>query len=297
MKNYPTLRQFQYLVALEKTKNFRQAAEICNITQPTLSAAIKEIENICGTAILDRSQHKKLILTPFGQDALKTAKDILPKLDNLMNKAEQTIAPLSGTMRLGIIPTIAPYLLPKILPLLQKEFPNIQWQIVESMSATLVSQMNEGALDLAILAFPYETPHLKQKIFFKEEFICAAPKSTFETKQKITFNDLDHAPLLLLEDGHCLRDHALSACKLQNKRDERALSATSLQTLIQMVAQGYGITLLPEMFVKQGGMPPNITLHHFKSPAPSRKIGAIWRVQSPQMQTLKAIIKKLTEAL
>lgn len=297
MKNYPSLRQFQYLLALEKTRNFRKAALECNITQPTLSAAIKEMENILGLPVLDRGQHKKLIFTPFGQEVLKTAKNLMPALDNLMVKAEETRQPLSGPLRLGVIPTVAPYLLPNILPKLQKTFPKIEWQIIEAMSANLITKMNDGELDLALLAFPYETPGLAQKTFFEEPFICAAPKSVFKETQKLTLRDLDDHKLLLLEDGHCLRDHALSACKLQTKQDERALSATSLQTLIQMVAQGYGITLLPKMVVEHGALPKKIDLHAFKRPIPSRKIGVIWRGSAPHISTLRAVIQILEKIM
>lgn len=293
MKNYPSLRQFQYLLALEKTRNFRKAALECNITQPTLSAAIKEMENILGLPVLDRGQHKKLIFTPFGQEVLASAKTLIPTLDTLITKAEQKRQPLSGPFRLGVIPTVAPYYLPNILPKLQKAFPKIEWQITEGMSADLVTKMNDGDLDLAIIAFPYETPDLNQKVFFDEEFICAAPKGVFKSNKKLSLKDLDKKDLLLLQDGHCLRDHALSVCKLQTKQDERALSATSLQTLIQMVAQGYGITLLPKMVVEHGALPKKIDLHAFKRPIPSRKIGVIWRGSAPQISTIQAVIQKI----
>ena len=293
MKSLPTLRQLQYLQALFETKNFRQAAEHCNITQPTLSAAIKEMENLLGANVLDRSRRKSVVFSAFGLDVVETTKNITPHLDNLMEKAKSMTAPLSGPIRLGFIPTIAPYLLPKILPSLQKKFPNIEWQIIEAMSAPLIDKLNNGQIDLAIIAFPYDTEELKQEIFFQEKFICAAPKGTFKPNQKLSFKDLGNQKLLLLEDGHCLRDHALSACKLQHKRDEKTFSATSLQTLIQMVDNGYGITLLPEMAIKQGNIPKNVELHQFKKPFPTRNIGATWRPNNPQKSDILEIIKHL----
>jgi LysR family hydrogen peroxide-inducible transcriptional activator len=293
MKNFPTLRQLQYLLALEETKNFRQAAENCNITQPTLSAAIKEMENLLGASVLDRSRRKSVVFSPLGLETIETAKKIMPYLDHLIEKVKNITAPLSGPIRLGLIPTIAPYLLPKILPTLQKTFPNIKWQIVEGMSASLIDNLNQGKIDLAILAFPYETDGLVHEIFFQEKFVCAAPKGNFKLDQRLTFNDLDNQKLLLLEDGHCLRDHALSACKLQQKQDKKAFSATSLQTLIQMVSHGYGITLLPEMVIAQGVMPANVALHEFKKPYPTRSIGAAWRPNDPQKRDLLEIVNFL----
>jgi LysR family hydrogen peroxide-inducible transcriptional activator len=297
MNNYPTLKQMQYLLALAEQKNFRKAAEMCNVSQPTLSAAIKEMENLMSADVLDRSRHKKVVFTPFGEEAIKTAKIILPSLDQLKESAKNLSAPLSGPIRLGLIPTIAPYLLPTILPFLQRSFPNIEWQISEGMSASLVTKMNEGSLDLAIIAFPYDIGDLAHKVFFEEEFICAARKDSFGKKKTLTLSDLEDKKLLLLEDGHCLRDHALSACKLQHKREEKALSATSLQTLIQMVGHGYGITLLPAMMIEAGTMPKDVKLYRFKSPKPTRKIGVIWRKNSPNLLDLKEISNSLNKRL
>lgn len=297
MINPPTLRQLQYLTALHKTHNFRKAAEICHVTQPTLSAAIKEMESLLGLPVIDRSRPKNIIFTPFGEEVIAMAQKIMPQIENLMERARNMAEPLSGPIRLGLIPTIAPYLIPDILPYLQKSFPKIEWQIIEGMSGVLVEKLNQGALDIALLAFPFDTPNLSQKTFFEEKFFCAAKKGTFPVKQILTLKDLDSHKLLLLEDGHCLRDHALSACKLQTKRDEKALSATSLLTLIQMVGHGYGITLLPEMVVRHGALPKDITLHAFKNPQPSRKIGVAWRAQDPQIETISQIINALGKKL
>jgi LysR family hydrogen peroxide-inducible transcriptional activator len=299
--NVPTLRQLQYLIALEKAGNFRRAAEACFVTQPTLSAGIFEIEKLLGLPVLDRSQHKKLIFTAFGLEVLATAKAIMPRLENLSHIAQQMSKPLSGDIRLGLIPTMAPYLLPTLLPALQKNFPNIDFQIVEAMSAQLVSKLEESTLDIALMAFPYETPNLKQQIFFEEPFLCASQKKTFKKNQKLTLKDLDAHKLLLLEDGHCLRDHALSACKMQDINDKKTLSATSLLTIIQMVSQGHGITLLPQMVVDHGALPKELELHSFKNTAkstsPSRKIGATWRGENPRASDIMAILDEMTKIL
>ncbi|HPD83075.1 MAG: LysR substrate-binding domain-containing protein [Alphaproteobacteria bacterium] len=297
MKAIPTLRQLQYLLALKETKNFRKAAEKCHITQPTLSAAIKEIEKLLGVSVIDRSQHKNVIFTPFGKNVIEAAQKIMPHIESLMSEAQHMTEPLSGFIRLGLIPTIAPYLLPSILPQLQKKFPKIDFQINEAISQNLVEKLHNGDIDLALMAFPYETEGLNQKILMEEPFYCATSKNSFQKNQKLAFKDLDGQRLLLLEDGHCLRDHALSACKLQNQTDKKTFSATSLPTLIQMVGQGYGITLLPEMVIQQGVLPKNVVLHAFKKPYPMRKIGVAWRQKDPQEQNILEIIKHLEENL
>lgn len=297
MKNLPTLKQLQYLVALSEEKNFRKAAEKCHVSQPTLSAAIKEMEKLTRIEVLDRSRHKQVVFTAFGQSALKTAKSILPQMEHLREAAKNLSSPLSGPIRLGLIPTIAPYILPIILPDLQKQYPNIEWQINEGISATLVQRMNEGTLDIAIIALPYDIENLSHHIFFEEDFICAAKENSFKTTKIITLKDLEGQNILLLEDGHCLRDHALSACKLRTNKDKKALSATSLQTLIQMVDHGYGITLLPHMMVKDGVLPPNVTLYRFKNPKPTRKIGIIWRRNSPLLKNITHINSFLDKRL
>ena len=289
MKTLPTLRQLQYLLQLHETMNFSRAAELCHVTQPTLSAAIQEMENLLGLPVLDRSRRKHVVFTAFGLEVIETAKKIMPHLYALSDKAKQMSQPLSGPMRLGLIPTIAPYLLPKILPVIQKKFLDIDFHITEDLTDNLVEKLQNGKIDVAILAFPYDTPGLSQSIFFEEPFYCAGTADSFK-KQKITLKDLEEKNILLLEDGHCLRDHALSACKLVDIHNTKTLSATSLQTLVQMVAQGYGITLLPEMFTKQGLLPKNVKAFPFQKPVPTRKIGAAWRTKDP----LEADILEIT---
>lgn len=297
MQNLPTIRQMQYLMALYEVKNHRRAAEICHITQPTLSGAIQEMENLLGLPVLDRSRKKVVVFTPFGLEVIDIIKTIMPQLDQLIDRAKRMAQPLSGPMRLGLIPTIAPYLLPDILPKLQKKFNNIDFQIVEDISSNLITKLHAGTIDMALMAFPYDTKDLNQITFFEEPFYCATPKGLFDTKQTLSLQDLDSHKLLLLEDGHCLREHALSACKLQNIKDKKTLSATSLPTILQMVAQGYGITLIPEMMIGQGGIPKGVELFGFKTPLPTRKIGATWRQKDPQESDLIIIIKEMKKIL
>lgn len=297
MQHYPTLRQFQYLEALHRTGSFRKAAEACHVTQPTLSAGIQEMENLIGLPLLDRSNHKKLIFTDIGKQVLKTGQQIFPHLDALMGQATAMAKPLSGRFRLGIIPTIAPYVLPHILPVFKKSFPAMQFEITEGMTATLLHALQEGDIDMALMAFPYETPNLSQEIFFKEPFLCAAPQKSF-TKKSIKREDLKNQTVLLLEDGHCLRDHALAACALlEPQPNDNPLKATSLQTLIHTVAQGYGITLLPQMMVKNTTLPRNISLIPFQNPAPSRQIGVAWRPKDPLLPNIQAVTETLKKSL
>lgn len=297
MRNLPTLRQLQYLLTLYETKNFGRAAEKCNVTQPTLSAGIQEMEILLGLPVLDRSRRKIVVFTAFGLEVVETAKKILPQMDILLEQANRLSQPLSGPMRLGLIPTVAPYLLPKFLPDLQKNFPDIDFLITEDVSANLVEKLNSGQIDLAIMAFPYNTTGLNHIAFFEEDFYCAAPKNTFKKGQNLTPESLKKQKLLLLENGHCLRDHALSASNLQNIHTQKSLSATSLHTLIQMVDQGYGITLLPEMVINQGFIPKNIEMHRLKKPVPTRQIGALWRQKDPNEFDIKTVIERLRKGL
>lgn len=300
MKNYPTLRQMQYLLALNETRNFRKAAEKCFVTQPTLSAGIQEMEALFGLPLLDRSNHKKVIFTEFGKTVLATSNDIFPKLNEMMSKASAMASPLSGPLRLGIIPTIAPYVLPTILPKLTKAFPNIDFKITEAMSHDLINALEEGQIDLILMAFPFEINRLDHKIFYEEKFFCAMPAKingkTYD-KKKIKQTTLKEHNILLLDDGHCLRDHALSACQLDIQKQDQTLKATSLQTLIQMVAQGYGVTLLPEMVVKSKNVPKTINLVPFHSPAPTRQIGVAWRPKDPLLDNINAVTQELKKTL
>ena len=297
MINLPTLRQLQYLTVLHEAQNFGKAAAICHVTQPTLSQAIIEMENLLGAKVLDRSKRKVVAFTSFGLEVIQTTQNIMPELEAMMDSARQTQEPLSGVMRLGIIPTIAPYLLPLFLPDLQKQFPKMEFQITEDMSHNLIENLENSKIDIALMALPFETKNLKTTSLFKEEFFCAAPKGVFKKDQKVNIADLDDQNLLLLQDGHCLRDHILSACQKTDMATNQPLKATSLQTLIQMVGQGCGLTLLPAMVAEQGGIPKNVILHSFKNPKPTREIGLVWQGNSYKSANITALIKHLKKLL
>ncbi len=291
----PTIRQIEYLIALEHEKSFSKAAVYCNVTQSTLSAGIKDLEIVIGQNLVNRSG-RKISLTPLGSETVEQGRKILRDVDHIMARAKAAQAPLSGTIRLGVIPTIAPYLLPYILPELQQSFPALELQLYEDMSARLVEMLHTRKIDAAIIAFPYETEGMEQHNLFEEEFYLASPKNK-SLPDNLSVKDIKPEELLLLEDGHCLRDHALSACKLQLPHRRKTFSATSLATLIQMVGHGYGVTLLPEMVVKHAPMPNGITLAPFKTPAPKRQIGMIWNVSTPQKRDLQELCEKLRDFL
>lgn len=286
----PSLRQLQYLIALNDEKSFSKAATICHVTQSTLSAGIKELENILGQPVIDRSK-RKVILTPLGLEMVHQSEMILERAQKMMNRAKSFEEPMSGPLRLGVIPTIAPYLLPDILPRIQKQFPRLELQIYEDMSERLIDSLNKGDIDLALMAFPYDTPNLSQKILFDEEFCLGVPKARIFENENITASDLDPGELLLLEDGHCLSDHALSACDIQLPKRRKAYSASSLPTLMQMVVSGYGITLIPDMAIAARAVPKGIKLIRFKHPPPLRQIGLCWRTGSPRIEDFMTLGK------
>jgi len=274
----PTLRQLEYLITLQRTGSFSDAAVDMNVTQSTLSAGIKELEITLGQQLAQRGR-RHITLTPFGEETADNAVRILQLTDQLMARAQTMTKPLSGPLRLGVIPTIAPYLLPKILPSLQNNFPDLELQIFEDLSDRIIEDTQRGQLDLTLLALPYPTPDMVQRSLWHEDFLLA---TTEDHKAKtITLIDLDSDNLLLLENGHCLRDHALSACYLSPPSTRRTFSATSLPTLIQMVAGGYGSTLLPQM-VANSALPQAIRTIPFRSPKPSREIGLAWKAGHPK---------------
>lgn len=295
MQNLPTLRQMQYLVALDDHKNFQRAAEECAVTQSTLSGGLKDMEDILRAPVIDRSSRKLVRFTPLGEDILKEARKVIGQMESLTYRAQAQNQPLSWPLRMGIIPTIAPYLLPKILKPLQAALPKLELHIHEMRSPQLVEKLNDNSLDFALMAFPYDTKGLEQISVYEEHFVCAAPPKSFKGKKHVTMKDLEGEKLLLLEDGHCLRAHALDACKLQPLTEMKTLSAASLSTLIQLVHQGYGITLLPDMAVAGNPMlPKDLNILPFSLGAPSRKVGFAYRQESLRVKDIGLVTKTLT---
>ena len=291
----PTLRQMTYLVALMDEGSFSAAADHCLVTQSTLSAGIKDLENILEQRLVNR-HGRTISLTPFGLEVAENAREILTDVDKIVARSRKMQAPLSGPLRLGVIPTIAPYLLPKILPEIQKSYPHLELQLHEDLTDRLLEQIEKRKLDAALIAFPYETPRLQQTLLFEEEFVLIAPKGR-KLPKTLSLDDLMPANLLLLDDGHCLRDHALSACKIQIPKTRKTFSATSLPTLIQMVEHGYGVTLLPEMAAHNMTSFKNIEVRKFRKPAPKRQIGMAWPSNSPHGSDLEKLCKTFSSFL
>ena len=292
----PSLRQLSYLIALEDSGSFSRAAEQCHVTQSTLSAGIRELETTLRQNLVDR-RRKKIALTPFGHDIAARSRKIIAQVDEIVAKSRHALKPMSGPLRLGVIPTIAPYLLPRILPALQKKFPDLEIQLFEDLSARLIEKLRGSQLDIVLMAFPYDTQGLQTLSLFHEDFILACPRNTnipFKNKT-IDTDSLRHLNLLLLEDGHCLRDHALSACNYIPPQQRKTFSATSMPTLIQMVQHGYGATLLPMMVADGTNGYSNIRLIPFRKPAPTREIGLVWDGLNPRAGDLKTFAKTIRD--
>lgn len=274
MENLPTTRQLQYLLALAEHRSFHAAASACHVTQSTLSGGIKDMEDILQSPVIDRTNRRNLRLTPLGEEILGAARKMITRLEDIAYRARRAGAPLSWPLRMGIIPTIAPYVLPKILKPLQEKFPSLELYVHELRSHQLVEKVHDGSLDFGLMAFPYDTKGLAEHVVMEEEFYCAAAAGYLRGEGDLNLKDLRAEKLLLLEDGHCMRDHALDACRLEPVKELKTLSAASLSTLIQLVHTGYGITLLPAMVANDNPMlPEGLDLRRFAAPAPTRKIG------------------------
>lgn len=291
----PTLKQLNYFCTLAEEHSFSRAAEVCNVTQSTLSAGIAELEAALEQNVIDRNQ-RNFTLTPFGEDILERAKVILNETDSLLSQAQEKKGPFGGNLRLGVIPTIAPYFLPLILPKLQEYYPDLTLQIHEDTSARILDLLDQGRLDILIMAFPYDTRNHHVDVLFEEPFYLAAPKSV-PLPDTLKISEINQDDLLLLEDGHCLSAHALSACNLKVSSKRKTFSASSLPTLIQMVAHGYGVTLLPKMALEN--LPASIQISVFKEKIlPTRTIGLCRRNNSlfrEDYKELYKILKEITE--
>jgi len=276
----PTLRQLQFFTSLARKASFSRAAEECCVSQSTLSAGIKELEAVLGAALVDRSS-RQFRLTTLGEEVAGRAEDVLARSRDIVQLAEAR-EPLTGDLRLGVIPTIAPFLLPALMPALVTEYTDLKLFLREELTDSLVDGLRSGRLDMAVLAMPVETDGLDTLIFAEDPFSFACTEEhKFAKRKSIGVDALADEHLLLLEDGHCLRDHALSACNLQDRESALAFGATSLFTLAQMVRSGIGTTLLPQIAI-QSGLARNagllsIPIKDDKGEKPSRDLGLAWR--------------------
>ncbi len=250
----PTLRQLQYLRLLAEHGSFSRAAEAAHVTQPTLSAGIQELERALDAPVVDRAR-SGVILTSVGEEAVRRGNDILARAEDLVQAAKAAGQPLTGRFRLGVIPTIAPFLLPRALPLMRERFPKLKLFLREDLTHRLIDGLKTGALDAALIALPYDVAGLETAEVSQDELMAMAPANHPITAQaRISAQTLQDNGLILLEDGHCLREQALSVCGLHPPRgsDDALFAATSLHTLVQMVGSGLGVSLLPAMAVEAG---------------------------------------------
>jgi LysR family hydrogen peroxide-inducible transcriptional activator len=290
------LRDLRYLVALAEHKHFGRAAEASFVSQPTLSTQIKKLEDELGVALVERTP-RKVLLTEVGREIVQRAREVLNEVEQIKAIARRTLDPESGTVRLGIFPTLGPYLLPHVVPKIRERFPRLELLLVEEKTEVVLRMLREGRLDAGVLALPIHDDQLHAEFLFEEPFLLAVPEHHELSKRKaLKLDDLSDQSLLLLEDGHCLRDQALEVCQLAGASEKTGFRATSLETLRQMVAANVGITLLPTLAVQ----PPvahseNVHLLPFRGEAPSRRIAMIWRKSSAMAAFLKKLAATLRE--
>jgi LysR family hydrogen peroxide-inducible transcriptional activator len=276
------LRDLRYLVALADHKHFGRAAAACFVSQPTLSTQIRKLEEELGVSLVERAP-RRVMLTPVGRDIAERARRVVAEVTQMGEVARRSQDPEAGSVRLGLFPTLAPYLLPHVLPGIRARFPRLELLLVEEKTDALLARLREGRLDAAILALPLHDESLHVEALFQEPFVLAVPQShVFARRTRpLALHELDHEHLLLLEEGHCLRDQALDVCRLAGANERDGFRATSLETLRQMVAAGIGVTLLP-MLAVQPPVPPSPDVHllPFAGKPPSREIAMVWRRSS-----------------
>jgi LysR family hydrogen peroxide-inducible transcriptional activator len=285
--NNLTIKQLRYFDALARHAHFGRAAEACAISQPALSMQIKELEESVGTGLFDRGS-RQARLTNFGEAFALRARDILRAVDELGDLARASHDRLVGRLRIGVIPTVAPYLLPTIIGNLTRMNAGLEIHVRETVTPKLLQEMAEGRLDAAIVALPVSEPSLTEIALFSEEFVLVRPGED-ASKPVPDREMLREMRLLLLEEGHCFRDQALSFCKLHSALPRDLLDASTLTTLVQMVSAGIGVTLIPEMAVAVETRSGSVSIGRFKNPQPSRTIGMIWRKTSPLSKQLLQI--------
>ncbi len=296
------LQDLRYLVAVADHRHFGRAAEACFVSQPTLSTQIKKLERELGVELVERSP-RHIMLTAVGESVVERARVVLRETDNIREVARRATDPEAGSLRIGLFPTLAPYLLPHIVPVLHERFPKLELLLVEEKSAVVHQRLRDGQLDVGLLAMPVHDDHLHCEPLFDEEFVLAVPTGhpLSSVRGTVSTSVLAGDHVLLLEEGHCLRDQALSVCQLAGAEERSGFRATSLETLRQMVAAGVGVTLLPELAVQPPIPPsPDIDLVRFDSPVPRRQIAMFWRRTSAYADFLPGIaevIREITDGL
>jgi LysR family hydrogen peroxide-inducible transcriptional activator len=295
------LRDLRYFVALADHGHFGRAAAACFVSQPTLSTQIRKLEEELGVALVERAP-RKVMLTPAGRDIADRARRIVGEVEQMKEAARRSQDPEAGTVRLGLFPTLGPYLLPHVVPRIRERFPQLELLLVEEKSPEILARLRSGKLDAGLLALPVHDDQLHCEFLFEEPFLLAVPEAHPLAKRgSLALEDLAHERLLLLEDGHCLRDQALDVCRLAGAGEMSGFQATSLETLRQMVAANVGVTLLPTLAVKPP-VPRSDSIHllGFTDSQPSRQIAMAWRRSSAMggfLLQLAQVIRELPRAL
>ena len=290
-----TLRQLRYLGALAEHRHFGRAAEACAVTQPALSMQIRDLEKELGVELVERRQ-SEIALTTLGAEVAQRAERVVAAARDLVDFARHRARILTGRLQLGVIPTLAPYVLPKILPVLQRLYPDLRIELRETQTKALLDELTRGTLDVVMLALPASDPDIETLRLFDDQFLLAVPATDKRPETaRVRADAIEQQHLILLEEGHCLRDQALSYCA--TSRGDASLGATSLATVMQMVANGYGSTLLPHVAADVEVRDERVKLLRFTDPVPGRSIGLAWRRTSPRKADFAALGDVITETL
>lgn len=291
------LKDLRYLVAVADTRHFGQAAARCFVSQPTLSAQLKKLEDYLGVQLVERHP-RRIALTEAGAQVVARARRIIEASDEIVQLAELQRDPLAGRLRMALLPTIGPYLLPLVASRIRRKLPRVELLLYEYQTGPMLDHLQAGDIDVGILALPVPADGLVERQLFDEPFVVAVPEQhELAQRRQLKATDLNGETLLLLEDGHCLRDQALDVCARSNVQEKQDFRATSLETLRQMVASGSGITLLPQLASSGAyGNARGVVTVPFAKPAPVRHIGALWRKTSARSQAIEAVCEVIAEA-
>ena len=290
------LKDLRYLVAVADQRHFGRAAAQCFVSQPTLSAQVKKLEESLGVQLIERAPNN-VTLTQAGEQIVARARRILEATDEVVTLARSQRDPLAGRLRVAFLPTIGPYLLPHVAPAVRKALPRLELRLYEYQTASILEKLHAGELDVGVLALPVELAGLEVRELYREPFVVALPeRHPLAARASLRVADLKGEPLLLLEEGHCLRDQALEVCSRAGVRDQQDFRATSLETLRQMVATGAGVTLMPELAGRGAYRNARgVVLRPFARPAPVRHIGALWRKTTPRRAAIDALCSVIAE--
>ncbi|WP_267387153.1 hydrogen peroxide-inducible genes activator [Sphingomonas sp. GC_Shp_3] len=293
----PTLKQLQYLVALQDHGHFGRAADACYVTQSTLSAGIRELETLIGVVLVERTR-RVVRFTPLGDRIADKARRVLREAEELGDMARAAGRPLSGDMRMSVIPTIAPFMLPRILPRLRRDYPELRLFLREEASGQACEGLSHGRTDCVLLALPYACGEVTSQVLFEDRLFLAGSESEIgKSGVSVGADAIDETRLLLLEDGHCLKDHALAACNRPELRAEATMLGTSLHTIVQMVDNGLGVTMLPEMALAAGILDhTGLVARPLSAANPSRAIALVWRRASPREKDFQLLADALAES-